>query len=484
MSLFFRITTLITLWAGMLGMCLPAHALSVNDIRFGSHPDKIRMVVELSEVQAFRVQTIRDPWQMVIDLPSFDWRATNIGRPQGASITSIRQGVLQPGLSRIVIDFQHPVVISSAFILPRDAIHNKPDRLVIDFKRSSESEFNAQAGRIFGKLPVPGQTSATTASNETSRTSRPAQMAVPPIAATESNPSQTLPGPITIPARKPTAPLVTNKQQGAANTEIAAIEPQVVDVTVPVPERKPQAAAPEKSMTLSGKKSVIVIDPGHGGIDPGALGANGISEKHITLSMAKTLKEELERTGRYKVILTREKDIYHKLYKRVEIARQHNADLFISLHADSIGKANVQGASVYTLSDKASDEQTALLADRENRADLIAGLDLNTDDEQVATILVNLTMRDTMNQSRFFANKLVNYLDDGRIKMLENPHRYAGFAVLKAPDIPSVLIEMGFMSNPREAEQLAKPEYRHNMARALVSGIDAYFNKLQQMQKS
>ncbi|QQG36674.1 MAG: N-acetylmuramoyl-L-alanine amidase [Micavibrio aeruginosavorus] len=459
---------------------LPAYAFSVNDIRFGSHPDKIRMVLELSDIQPFRVQTARNPWQMIIDMPDFEWHAANIGRPQGATITSIRQGALQAGISRIVIDFQHPVVIASAFILPRDAANNKPDRLVIDFKRSDEAVFNAQGGKTFGKLQVPPfENAAAVQQNSAHPTAR------PQMTATESNPSHTLPGPITIPARKPLPPVADNSSAIPLETtlETASATPQVVDVGTPVPQRKPEAYAPDKSLHKSGEKPVIVIDPGHGGVDPGALGANGVYEKQITLGMAKALKEELERTGRYKVVLTREKDTYLKLYKRVDFARQHNADLFISLHADSIGKANVQGASVYTLSEKASDEQTALLADRENRADLIAGLDLNTSDEQVATILVDLTMRDTMNQSKFFANKLVDHLDNN-IKMLENPHRYAGFAVLKAPDIPSVLIEMGFMSNPREAEQLAKPEYRRTLARALVTGIDAYFNKLHQMQRS
>jgi N-acetylmuramoyl-L-alanine amidase len=252
---------------------------------------------------------------------------------------------------------------------------------------------------------------------------------------------------------------------------------------LPVPARKPAQDTPVKA-PASGKKPVIVIDAGHGGVDPGALGANGVYEKQVTLNMARALKEELEKTGRYKVLLTRNKDAYLKLYKRVEFARANHADLFISLHADSIGKSNVRGASIYTLSEKASDEQTALLADRENRADLIAGMDLNTSDEQVATILVDLTMRDTMNQSKFFANKLVGHMEDGSIQMLDNPHRFAGFAVLKAPDIPSVLIEMGFMSNPREAEQMNKPEYRRTLARSLIKGIDGYFAKLQQMQRS
>ncbi len=444
MRLFFRIIPVLAVLLLAIPGASTSHAQSrsfaVNDIRFGSHPGKIRMVLELSEVQPFRAFVMDNPWRMAIDMPSFEWHAANIGRPQGASITSIRQGALQPGTSRIVIDFQHPVAISSAFILPRDRAANKPDRLVIDFNRTDENGFAAARNQIFGKLQVPGN-------------ANPAMAAAPT--------------PVNTPVTHKAEPVTV------AHTESV----------LPVPERKPAHDAPLKA-PAAGKKPVIVIDAGHGGVDPGALGANGVYEKQITLNMARTLKEELEKTGRYKVLLTRSKDAYLKLYKRVEFARANQADLFISLHADSIGKSNVRGASIYTLSEKASDEQTALLADRENRADLIAGMDLNTSDEQVATILVDLTMRDTMNQSKFFANKLVGHMEDGSIQMLDNPHRYAGFAVLKAPDIPSVLIEMGFMSNPREAEQLNKPEYRRTMARSLIKGIDGYFAKLQQMQRS
>lgn len=413
------------------------------------------MVVDLSEVKAFRAYTMQDPWRMVIDMPSFDWRVGNVGGAQGATVKSIRQGALQPGISRIVIDFQHPVKISSAFILPRDAANNKPDRLVIDFQRTTPEAFAGSSGQIFGKLQVPHNQ----ASGDQLRNSTPLAAAAAPAPA----------------APKPAASPVPDT---TAATQTAAL----------TPARKPANDAPLKTPDAyksgSGKKPLIVIDPGHGGVDPGALGANGVYEKQITLNVAKALKQELEASGRYRVMLTRERDTYLKLYKRVEFARQNQADLFISLHADSIGKSNVRGASIYTLSDKASDEQTALLADRENRADLIAGMDLDTSDEQVATILVDLTMRDTMNQSKFFANKLVGHMEQGSIKMLENPHRYAGFAVLKAPDIPSVLIEMGFMSNPREAEQLSKPEYRRALARTLVQGIDNYFTKLAQMQRT
>ncbi|MCB1556781.1 MAG: N-acetylmuramoyl-L-alanine amidase, partial [Alphaproteobacteria bacterium] len=159
------------------------------------------------------------------------------------------------------------------------------------------------------------------------------------------------------------------------------------------------------------------------------------------------------------------------------IARAKDADLFVSLHADSIGKSAIRGASIYTLSEKASDAQTARLADKENRADLIAGVDLSVEDETVANILVDLSMRDTMNQSKFLANTVVDTMKGKGLSVLDNPHRYAGFAVLKAPDVPSILIELGFLSNRTEAKMLANAAYQKKVAVALRTGIEAYFQK-------
>jgi len=228
------------------------------------------------------------------------------------------------------------------------------------------------------------------------------------------------------------------------------------------------------------RKKIIVIDAGHGGNDPGALGAGRLKEKNITLAASRELKRQLEKTGKFKVYLTRDNDRYIKLYKRVAIARMRKADLFLSLHADSIDKPNVRGASIYTLSDKASDKQTAKLAARENQSDLIAGVDLTHEDKDVANILLDLAMRDTMNQSKFFANTVVDQMRRNGVRILERPHRYAGFAVLKAPDVPSVLFEMGFMSNRSEARLLNTTEYRQKIASALVDSIKAYFEKVRQ----
>lgn len=241
---------------------------------------------------------------------------------------------------------------------------------------------------------------------------------------------------------------------------------------LPVPDTKPLYTVAEKPL--------IVIDPGHGGVDPGAIGSNNLYEKHITLKLAKDLKKELEATGKYDVLLTRDTDVFIKLYDRVKFARRHGADLFVSIHADSVERANVSGASVYTLSETASDAQTAKLAARENKADLIAGIDLTHEDKQVASILMDLAMRDTMNQSKYFAGRLVESFQDGQVKTLPSAHRHAGFAVLKAADIPSVLIEAGFMSNKQEAQRLNTQPYRQKVAKRIRAGIDDYFERVYQ----
>ncbi len=224
------------------------------------------------------------------------------------------------------------------------------------------------------------------------------------------------------------------------------------------------------------EKPLIIIDPGHGGQDPGSHSRSKIYEKNIVLALSKELKKQLLNTGKYRVLLTRETDIYIRLKDRVKFARDHEADLFVSIHADSIHKPNIRGTSVYTISKKASDAQTAKLAEKENQSDIMAGLDLSIDDEQVAFILGDFLMNDTMNQSKFFANTLVSKLKQSGIKTLQNPHRYAGFAVLKAPDIPSILIEAGFMSNAQEAKLLNQSHHRKKIASAILKGIDTYFD--------
>lgn len=282
-------------------------------------------------------------------------------------------------------------------------------------------------------------------------------------------------------------PPANDKMFGSLNTQNPSVTKSPVTTSAGIPagaQKKPAnfGAKTEPTPPATSRKTpkpVIVIDPGHGGQDPGAIGAGGRREKDITLATSLELSRQLEATGRYRVHLTRSTDKFIKLQDRVAIGRKHGADLFISLHADSIDKPTVRGASIYTLSNKASDAQTAKLAARENQADLIAGVDLSHEDKEVANILIDLAMRDTMNQSKFFANTVVSHVQRNDIRLLEQPHRFAGFAVLKAPDVPSVLIEIGFMSNKSEVDQLSSPAYRQKIARSIASGIDAYFAKVQ-----
>ncbi len=418
-------------------------ALTVDQIRLGVHPDRTRLVMDLSEAAAFRVFLLPGPYRMVIDLPTLEWRAGTLGRKGGTGVVGLRQGRLAEGLSRVVFDLDRPVAIRDAFVLPRNG--GAPDRLVVDFTPVPDSLFLKEKNRIHGTMARDSLTERSLPSAlrmASHGASVPAEALLAPAAGAIVRPPA-------LPARKPGN--LGGPPAASGSSPLA-----------------PSMAAPP----------VIVIDPGHGGMDPGAIGANGVHEKNVTLAIARELRDQLVRTGRYRVRMTRNSDIYLRLPERVAVARRESADLFISIHADSTDKRGVRGASVYTLSEKASDAQTAKLAERENRVDLIAGVDLSHEDAQVANILVDLAMRETMNQSKYFANTLVYRMERSGLNLLENPHRFAGFAVLKAPDVPSILIESGFMSSPEEARMLSRPGYRRDIARSLVSGIDTYFSKV------
>jgi N-acetylmuramoyl-L-alanine amidase len=234
-----------------------------------------------------------------------------------------------------------------------------------------------------------------------------------------------------------------------------------------------------RAETKSEGPHVVILDPGHGGIDPGTIGRRGALEKTVTLEIAKETRRALEATGRYRVFLTREEDVFVRLQVRVAFARQQNADLFISLHADSLSDRTVRGASVYTLSKKASDREADALAQRENKADLIAGVDLDNEPDEVATILIDLARRETMNLSATFATLVLPEFERAG-KTLRKGHRFAGFAVLKAHDVPSVLIELGYLSNPADERQLTTPDFQKLIGRSIRKAVDSYFSDISQ----
>ena len=248
---------------------------------------------------------------------------------------------------------------------------------------------------------------------------------------------------------------------------------------LPRPSKRKVATSPEKDLRSQRRKKLIVLDPGHGGHDPGNLGGKGyrgFPEKTVVLSAAKAIKRELEKSGRYQVVMTRNRDVFLKLRNRSRIAHNRQADLFISIHADSFRSPDVRGATVYTLSEKASDREAAAMARRENKSDIIAGMDLEEEIDIVQSILIDLVKRETMNLSSSFAKELIPQLK--RVVLLRTrPHRTASLMVLKGLDVPSVLVELGYLTNSKDAKLLMQKETQQNIGKSVVRAADNFFNK-------
>jgi N-acetylmuramoyl-L-alanine amidase len=241
--------------------------------------------------------------------------------------------------------------------------------------------------------------------------------------------------------------------------------------------RSPPVKASEAAPKGSGdKRPLIVLDPGHGGIDNGAKAASGELEKDVVLNFAQTLKARLEAGGKYQVAMTRSDDTFIALAERVKFARGHGAALLVSIHADAIpkGEGQAEGATVYTLSETASDAEAARLAEAENKADVIAGVDLTAEPGDVANILVDLAQRETKTYSSQFARTLVGELK-ATARLHKNPLKAAGFKVLTAPDVPSVLVELGYMSTKDDLKQLTSAAWQAKTAAALAQAVDTYF---------
>ncbi len=416
----------------------------VTGIRFGVHDGRTRIVVDFDRRLEPAVLVRTDPPRLVLDLPEvrFRVRPDPLGSPRGLA-TGHRYGRLEPGRSRIVFDLSAPFRIARQFLLPPSTT-SRFWRFVLDLEAEAPAPppavAAAPAARV-APLPVPRPGSAPEdGPREVAR-------AGPAPAAPAAEPS-------------PAAPAATQAPPPAPETGAPAPRPEPAPQLAPVP-----------------KQPVIVLDPGHGGVDPGTIGVNGEPEKNVTLAMARILARVLRESGRYTVHLTRDDDRFIPLRERIAIARRLGADLFVSLHADSIDDRRVRGASVYTLSEQASDAEAERLARKENRVDVLAGVDLSVQDEIVAGILIDLARRDTNNKSIIFAETLIEEID-GVADLLRRTRRYAGFAVLKSPDTPSVLLELGYLSNPRDAARLSDPRYRERLARSIARAIDRYFDNL------
>ncbi|NIJ35011.1 N-acetylmuramoyl-L-alanine amidase [Sphingomonas oligoaromativorans] len=246
-------------------------------------------------------------------------------------------------------------------------------------------------------------------------------------------------------------------------------------LTVPLDEPKPyQLAIPPVAGRAD--KPLVVIDAGHGGHDPGSLSIDGkYREKDASLAIAKAVRNALLASGRVRVAMTRSDDRFLVLSERREIARRLHADLFISIHCDSAPGSNASGATVYTLSEVSSDRVAAKLAAKENKADILNGVNLDKQSNDVSSILIDLTQRETMNTSSRFADLLQRELTDQRVDFKTTYHRFAGLAVLKAPDVPAVLLETGYMSSPEDLRLLFSKDYQHRLAVGVTHAVEAHF---------
>jgi len=430
---------------GLLQPVLAADSV-VTDIRVGAQGGATRIVFDLTRKITFATFSLAKPDRIVIDLPEVGWQLPAQPLPAANGLfRQMRYGLFQPGNSRVVLDIQKPAAISQAYVL--EAEGQQPYRLVLELVAVSRTAFLQGIGK-----PSPRVTS----SRPTPDKSRPARsaansgLAPPPAPDTVvASATKTLP---------PSATLQPVRQFQASPFKF--------------PPRKPSPRRP-------GQKHVIVIDSGHGGVDPGTIGISGIYEKHVTLAMARELKKQLEATGRFKAVLTRDRDIFIRLRDRVQKSRDAKAELFISIHADTVKNPKIKGPAVYTLSEKASDKEAHELAEKENKADLIAGVDLTNESLEVTNILIDLAQRESMNQSARFAKNLITQLKR-KTQVLRNTHRFAGFAVLKAPDVPSVLLELGFLSNPSDEKALRSSEYRARLASAVVKAAEGYFARIEE----
>ena len=389
---------------------------AITDARLGVEPGLTRVVISLTQRSDFRVFTLADPYRVVIDMSEVDWKVPSGTKLQGQGLVAgMRYGLFKAGTSRVVLDLMEPSEVARAEFVAPD--QGEPLRLLIDLRPIPDTQFRAQL-----------------------KTTTAAYSALAAIA------------PATKPAKTPSGAGGTGAGGGALGGAAAK-----------QPVEEPKRGKP-----------LIVIDPGHGGIDPGAVGAT-INEKQLTLAVAKALKKELEDTGKFRVLLTRTTDVYIPLRDRFGLAREKGADLFISLHADSHNNPLTRGASVYTLSEKASDAESEALAAKENKSDIIAGVDLSKQSNVVSNILIDLAQRDTKNMSTRFASLLVRELKE-QTMLLGNTHRYAGFAVLKAPDVPSVLVEMGYISSSKDEALLSSSSHQKRLARAVRQAVENYFS--------
>ena len=414
----------------------------------------LRVVIETRTPVTPRVTLLHDPYRLVVDMPATHWQVENVP-PRGIlakpPARAYRFGKPTPDMGRVVIELDAPAIPVRRFSLPPE---NGGYRLVLDLVDRGSTAFSV-AAKVLSREQMP--------------VSRPLANASPAL------PAEPLSATVDASNGAASNGAASNgaASNGAANTTPV---PKPAAVPKPADAASPATASTVATPLAKPRKWVVFIDAGHGGKDPGAIGHSKTQEKHITLAAALELARQLRATGVVEPVLSRDDDRYLRLRERIQLARSREADVFISLHADAAPSAKAYGLSIFTLSDTASDKEAALLAKKENQADLIGGPDLAVEDPQAADELLRMFQRESMNQSTYLASAILNQIGDlpGGTK---RGHRFAGFAVLKAPDMPSVLVEMGFVTNRRDESNLKKESYRRKVVERLARAIIAYLEE-------
>jgi len=467
------------------------------DARLAGDSKLTRFVLDLDHIVKFNAYTLANPYRVVVDTEQINFQLPDGAETGRGLVKKFRYGSVMPSGSRIMIDLARPATIVQSYVL--EAINDQPARLVVELEEATNEEFIRSLPAEARSAPVeswPRPSAAPSQAQAVEIQTQPAA-AQTQLAAAPAQPAAVPPQPAAVPPQVVAAlPSPVEAPAPAAAARPAPVEPRPQPVeSRPSPEEGQTQVADASAQTMAAGSSpvesrsvgkgraagtahgpdlrpVVVIDPGHGGIDNGTQ-ANGESEKKLVLAFSLMLRERLKETGKYRVVMTRDKDVFIPLDKRVKVGHDHKAALFISIHADALPQheGDAQGGTIYTLSEKASDAEAERLAESENRADLIGGVK-NTPDV-VMTILQDLLMRETQTFSNRFANALLAEMKS-TVRMHKVPLKSAGFRVLKSPDVPSVLVELGYVSNKDDRQQLTSEGWRVHAVAAMVKAVNAF----------
>jgi N-acetylmuramoyl-L-alanine amidase len=424
----------------LAGLCWNlAHAGELREVRLASGPTGTRAELQLDREVRFDLIRLSAPERLVVDLPGVELRGGLALPAGGGLVRGIRSGHPVPGTTRIVFDLSDHV----AALRPHFESGADGPRLVLEWPGEGPAPVAARGPDAMSQL-IAGLPAAAPAAN------------LPAAAATATA------APVSPPVRAP------------APVPVASPPPPVAV--------QPAAQAPVKTVQDIARRAglrplVIAIDAGHGGQDPGARGASGSREKDITLKIARELARQVDATPGLKAYLTRDTDVFIPLTRRYQLAREHKADLFVSIHADAFSSPTASGSSVFVLSQRGASSQAARwLARQENSADLVGGVKLQDKDDTLASVLLDLSQSATMKASEDMAGQVLVGL-----RQLGKTHKdeveRANFVVLRSPDVPSMLVETAFISNPEEERRLKDPAHQSQLARAILTGVTGYFSR-------